>query len=103
MLCALLEADGHKAAVAENGRLGLETIKAEPYDLVLLDVMMPEMNGYQVLELLKSESSLRDIPVIVLSALDESAVWSAVSNWGRGLSAQAVRPGSFEGPHRRLP
>jgi adenylate cyclase len=71
MLCALLEADGHKAAVAENGRLALEKIKSNPYDLILLDVMMPEMNGYQVLEQLKSEPSLRDIPVIVLSALDE--------------------------------
>ncbi|HEU4345532.1 MAG TPA: response regulator [Candidatus Binatia bacterium] len=71
MLCSLLEADGHRTAVAENGRLGLELIKAEPYDLVLLDVMMPEMNGYQVLEHLKSDANLRDIPVIVLSALDE--------------------------------
>lgn len=71
MLCTLLEADGHKTSVAENGRLALELIKAKPYDLVLLDVMMPEMNGYQVLQHLKSDSSLRDIPVIVLSALDE--------------------------------
>ena len=71
MLCALLQADGHKATVAENGRLGLEAIKAKPFDLVLLDVMMPEMNGYQVLEQLKADPNLRDIPVIVLSALDE--------------------------------
>jgi adenylate cyclase len=71
MLCSLLEADGHKSAVAENGRLALEILKAKPFDLVLLDVMMPEMNGYQVLEHVKSDSSLRDIPVIVLSALDE--------------------------------
>jgi adenylate cyclase len=71
MLCALLEADGHKTTVAENGRLGLELIKANPFDLILLDVMMPEMNGYQVLEHLKSDPQLRDIPVIVLSAVDE--------------------------------
>ena len=71
MLCALLEADGHQTAVAENGRLALELIKAKPFDLVLLDVMMPEMNGYQVLEHLKSDPALRDIPIIVLSALDE--------------------------------
>jgi adenylate cyclase len=71
MLCSLLAADGHKTAVAENGRRGLEMIKAEPFDLVLLDVMMPEMNGYQVLEQLKSDPILRNIPVIVLSALDE--------------------------------
>ena len=71
MLCSLLEADGHKTSVAEDGRIGLELIKTKPYDLVLLDVMMPEMDGYQVLQHLKSDSILRDIPVIVLSALDE--------------------------------
>jgi class 3 adenylate cyclase len=71
MLCALLEADGHKTAVAENGRIALDLIRVKPFDLILLDVMMPEMNGYQVLEQLKSDSRLRDIPVIVLSALDE--------------------------------
>jgi len=71
MLCHLLGAEGHKASVAENGRLALELIKAEPFDLVLLDIMMPEMDGYQVLQHLKSDKSLRDIPVIVLSALDE--------------------------------
>ena len=71
MLCSLLEADGHKTAVAENGRVALELIKATPFDLILLDVMMPEMNGYQVLEEMKSTPRLRDIPVVVLSALDE--------------------------------
>ena len=71
MLSTLVEADGHKAFLAENGRIGLEMIKNQAFDLVLLDVMMPEMNGYQVLEHLKSDHALRDIPVIVLSALDE--------------------------------
>jgi len=49
MLCALLQADGHKTAVAENGKLGLHALETDSYDLVLLDVMMPEMNGYAVL------------------------------------------------------
>jgi adenylate cyclase len=71
MLCSLLEADGHESAVAENGRVALEKIQKNSYDLILLDVMMPEMDGYQVLEQLKSNPKLRDIPVIVLSALDE--------------------------------
>jgi class 3 adenylate cyclase len=71
MLCALLENDGHKSAVAENGRLALEKIQKNSYDLILLDVMMPEMNGYEVLQNLKSDPSFRDIPVIVLSAVDE--------------------------------
>jgi len=71
MLCALLEADGHKTAVAENGKLGINALETESYDLVLLDVMMPEMNGYEVLETMKANPRLCDIPVIVLSALDE--------------------------------
>ena len=71
MMCTLLEADGHRTAVAVNGRLALEAIKTNSFDLILLDVMMPEMNGYQVLEQLKADPGLRDIPVIVLSALDE--------------------------------
>src|SRR5512139_3553030 len=71
MLSTLVQADGHKASIAENGRIGLELIKTEPFDLVLLDVMMPEINGYQVLEQLTADPDLRAIPVIVLSALDE--------------------------------
>jgi adenylate cyclase len=71
MLCSLLEANGHETVSAENGRLALEVIKTQPFDLVLLDIMMPEMNGYQVLEHLKENDNLRLIPVIVLSALDE--------------------------------
>jgi DNA-binding NtrC family response regulator len=76
ILFGRLEAEGRKVSVAENGRRALEMIRAEPFDLVLLDVLMPEMDGYQVLELLKSDAAFRDIPVIVLSALDqiESAV-----------------------------
>src|ERR1043165_1135010 len=71
MLCSLLAADGHKTAVAENGRLGMVALETGSYDLVLLDVMMPEMNGYEVLEAMKSSSRFHAIPVIVLSALDE--------------------------------
>ena len=58
-------------ALAENGRKALEMVKNNNYELVLLDVMMPEMNGYQVLERLKADDASRHIPVIMLSALDE--------------------------------
>jgi class 3 adenylate cyclase len=90
MLCSLLEADGHKTAVAENGRLALELVKAKPFDLILLDVMMPEMNGYQVLEQLKLDPELRDIPVIVLSALDE--IGSVVRCIGLGAEDYLPKP-----------
>jgi len=66
-----LEQDGHQAAFAENGRQALEMLKATPYDLVLLDIEMPELNGFQVLEALLADPQLRDIPVIMTSASDE--------------------------------
>lgn len=56
---------------ADNGRQALEALNSRRFDLVLLDIMMPEMNGYQVLEHLKADRQLRDIPVIMISALDE--------------------------------
>ena len=66
-----LERQGHTVAVAENGRQALEMVSTHPFDLVLLDVMMPEMDGYRVLECLKGDEAWRDIPVIMISALDE--------------------------------
>ena len=55
----------------ENGREALAALEANKFDLVLLDVMMPEMNGYETLEHIKSDMAMRDIPVIMISALDE--------------------------------
>ena len=56
---------------AASGREALEQVAGRPFDLVLLDVMMPEMNGYEVLEHLKADEKLRHIPVIMISALSE--------------------------------
>ena len=66
-----VEQHGHEVAVAENGRQALEMLQAEAYDLILLDIVMPEMDGYEVLQELKSDPQLRAIPVVVISALDE--------------------------------
>jgi CheY-like chemotaxis protein len=71
LLARHLERQGHTVALAENGRQALEMIQRDRFDLVLLDVIMPEMNGYQVLQRLKSDEAWRDIPVIMISALDE--------------------------------
>jgi sigma-B regulation protein RsbU (phosphoserine phosphatase) len=60
-------------ATAANGREALAHLRAKPFDLVLLDIMMPEMNGYEVLEHLKASNTLHDLPVIMISALDEIA------------------------------
>src|SRR5262249_5821060 len=56
---------------ATNGREALEVVQSKPIDLILLDIMMPEMNGYEVLEHLKQSSEHRHIPVIMISAIDE--------------------------------
>ena len=58
-------------SVACNGREALDMMAAQSFDLVLLDVMMPELNGYEVLERLKADSRLRDLPVIMISAVDQ--------------------------------
>jgi two-component sensor histidine kinase/DNA-binding response OmpR family regulator len=71
ILSRRLERQGHTVARAQNGRQALEMLKADRFDLVLLDVIMPEMNGYQVLQRLRSDENWRDIPVIMISALDE--------------------------------
>jgi phosphoserine phosphatase RsbU/P len=67
-----LEQLGHTIRYAENGRQALEMLAAGThFDMMLLDIEMPEMNGYQVLEQMTADASLRDLPVIVTSALDE--------------------------------
>jgi len=73
MLSRRLQRLGHSVAVVENGRLALELLHAEPFDLMLLDLQMPKMNGYEVLERLRAHETLRNLPVIVLSASDETA------------------------------
>jgi adenylate cyclase len=67
-----LDREGYtNVATATNGREALELLQAQPIDLVLLDIMMPDMNGYEVLERLKADPQLRHIPVIMISAIDE--------------------------------
>jgi adenylate cyclase len=71
LLSRYLERQGHAVRVADNGRQALEMIATGAFDLVLLDIMMPELNGYQVLQHLKQSETWRDLPVIMISALDE--------------------------------
>ncbi len=66
-----LEQEGHQVAWAENGRQALQMLKSTPFDLLLLDIEMPELNGFQVLEALLADPDLRDMPVIMTSASDE--------------------------------
>ncbi len=65
-----LQLQGHQVSLAENGRVALEMLAREPFDLLLLDIAMPEMDGFQVLEHLAKDLRLRDLPVIVTSAVE---------------------------------
>ena len=65
-----LEQHGHQVASAENGRIALEMLREQEFDLLLLDIEMPEMNGFQVLEHLTADPRLRDLPVVVTSSLE---------------------------------
>jgi len=69
MLCRRLEREGYDSVSAADGRKALDLIADNDFDLVLLDVLMPEVDGYEVLEQLKDDPNTRDIPVIMISAL----------------------------------
>lgn len=71
MLTRRLERQGYSVTAVENGRQALDLLRTRQFDLILLDIIMPEMNGFQTLEALKKEKDLRHMPVIMLSALDE--------------------------------
>jgi signal transduction histidine kinase len=70
-LSRYLEQEGLRVSLAEDGRQALDMLQTDSFDVVLLDIIMPEVDGFQVLETMKGQSRTRDLPVIVISALDE--------------------------------
>ncbi len=71
VLARSLEREGYRVATAEDGRKALQALWGEPYDVVLLDVLMPEMDGYETLARVQSDEKLRHVPVIMVSALED--------------------------------
>jgi adenylate cyclase len=70
LLSRSVELLGHRVALAENGRIALEKLRSESFDLLLLDIEMPELDGFAVLEKLKADLKLREVPVIVTSSVE---------------------------------
>jgi len=70
LLTRNLELMGHAVVTAENGRIALECLRRERFDLLLLDMEMPEVDGFAVLDAMKHDLALRDVPVIVTSSLE---------------------------------
>lgn len=72
VLGSILEGKGYEVALAQNGLLALDFIKKEKPDLILLDIMMPEINGYEICKKLKEDNETKDVPVIFLTAKTET-------------------------------
>jgi adenylate cyclase len=70
LLGRTLELQGHRVSSADNGRRALEMLRAESFDLLLLDLEMPELDGFALLELIAADDELREVPVIVTSSLE---------------------------------
>lgn len=85
-----LEMEGYAVTTAEHGRRALDLLRAQPFDVVLLDLIMPEMDGFQVLGHMRADECLRHIPVLVISALDE--VGSAVRSIQMGATDHLTKP-----------
>lgn len=71
LLSERLHAEGYVVEVVNDGRSALDKLTSEVFDLVLLDIVMPDMDGYDVLKKIKADTKLQDIPVIMISGLDD--------------------------------
>uniref|UniRef100_B8HVV8 histidine kinase n=1 Tax=Cyanothece sp. (strain PCC 7425 / ATCC 29141) TaxID=395961 RepID=B8HVV8_CYAP4 len=90
LLSRRLERQGHTVKLSENGQQALQLLESQSFDLVLLDVIMPKMNGLELLRLMKDTPNWKDIPVIMISALDE--VESAVRCIELGAEDYLTKP-----------
>jgi len=90
-----LETDGYKVLVAADGKETLNVIKQQKPDVVLLDIMMPKMNGLDVLAQMKKDETMKMIPVIILTALiqDLTKVKSLMGGADDYLMKSEVMPG----------
>src|ERR1039458_6274236 len=76
------ETEGYNVEIAENGKLGLELAEKMRLDIILLDLMMPEMNGDEMLELLRKTPWGKDVKVIILTNVGEQEIPSSIKELG---------------------
>jgi DNA-binding response OmpR family regulator len=90
ILTRMLEREGYDCVSAASGAAALQLVRAQAVDVILLDVMMPEMDGLQVCERLRQDSELRQIPVILLTAKDDMETRSR--GMALGVSEYLTKP-----------
>jgi len=94
ILSMRLEINGFNVVSVENGEEALKEVKKEKPDLIMLDLMMPKINGFETCRMLKFDDKYKDIPIIVLSALDQQGDREkAVEN---GADAYFIKPFDLE-------
>lgn len=93
LLQTLLEAEGYEVETADSGRLALAKIEANPPDLVLLDIMMPDMNGYEVTRRIRENATLPLFPILLISAHEQD---NAVQGLDLGANDFIRKPIDFD-------
>ena len=94
LLSELLGEQGYEVRAVTNGRQALQAVEHDPPDLILLDINMPEMNGYEVCRRLKAQERSKDVPVIFLTALTDTA--DKVRAFDAGGVDYVTKPFQFE-------
>ena len=100
LLAGMLKESGHKVRPVPSGKLAIQAVQHEKPDLILLDINMPEMNGYAVCAHLKADSALKDIPVIFISARDETT--DKIKAFAAGGVDYVTKPFQFEEVEARV-
>jgi signal transduction histidine kinase len=100
LLSGMLKEQGYKVRPVPSGKLALQVAQIEPPDLILLDILMPEMDGYEVCLKLKADNRLKEIPVIFISALSETI--DKVKGFSVGGVDYITKPFQFEEVHARV-
>jgi phosphoserine phosphatase RsbU/P len=100
VLAGMLKERGYKVRPVPSGKLALLAARRDPPDLILLDINMPEMNGYEVCEHLKADDKLKEIPVIFISALTEQL--DKVKAFSTGGVDYLTKPFQMEELHARV-
>lgn len=90
MLQAILESEGYQVEVADSGQAALEKIEVNPPDLILLDVMMPEMNGFEVTRRIRQNPSLPFIPILLITGYSELTPDQGVNVGADGLIRKPI-------------
>jgi two-component system, OmpR family, alkaline phosphatase synthesis response regulator PhoP len=91
LLCRVnLEFEGYEVVEASDGQEAMERLREQRFDVMLLDVMMPKMDGWQVLEAVKADESLRELPVVMLTAKVQDQ--DQIRGWSQGAADYITKP-----------